>query len=134
MGEHNFTKPSPEDVVEESFDQTTKARHLWWLCPACGNMKASNKRAHPYHMVPVRLANEPELVKPTWIWNGSLTKPTLSPSIRHVGVCYPGDCHYFMRDGVLDFCGDSAHELRGQKVPMKPVKVNNEPDPEPTVE
>ena len=30
-------------------------------------------------------------------------------------------CHFFLRDGVLDFCGDSSHEYKGQKIPLKPI-------------
>lgn len=32
-----------------------------------------------------------------------------------------GDCHSFLRAGVWDFLGDSAHDLAGQKVPMVPL-------------
>jgi hypothetical protein len=29
-------------------------------------------------------------------------------------------CHYILTDGVLDFCADSTHALRG-KVPLPPL-------------
>lgn len=32
-----------------------------------------------------------------------------------------GNCHSFLRAGVWDFLGDSAHKLAGQKVPMVPL-------------
>ena len=27
-------------------------------------------------------------------------------------------CHYILTDGVLNFCGDCTHALRGQSVPL----------------
>lgn len=117
MGELRYRKPGPHDVVELSKDAKTGVTHLTWICPGCTR--------HPYHMVPVRRQGEPELTKPTWTWNGSLTEPTLSPSIRHVGIDGAGgDCHYFVKAGKLEFCGDSFHELKGKTVDM--TKVNDE--------
>jgi hypothetical protein len=77
--------------------------HVWWYCPGCKNP----------HGVPFSGPNG-------WQFNGDTAKPTLSPSV----LCHPhGDklrCHCFMRDGRLEFCGDSAHDLAGQTVDMTP--------------
>jgi hypothetical protein len=48
-----------------------------------------------------------------WTWDGNVDAPTFSPSINIVG-----QCHYFIRNGMIEFCGDSAHELAGQTVPL----------------
>lgn len=48
-----------------------------------------------------------------WTFNGDMEKPTFSPSVHLVG-----QCHYFIRDGMIDFCGDSKHELAGKTVPL----------------
>lgn len=68
---------------------------LFW-CPGC-------KCAHPY-------------TYPRWSWNGSFVKPTFAPSL----LCHPnamhGRCHLFMRDGMIEFCNDCDHELKGQTV------------------
>jgi len=77
-------------------------------CPGCG-------WTHEVHINPAK--------SPCWEWNGDLERPTLSPSIRVQWVwgtlrarrC----CHFFVRDGRIEFCADSTHELAGQTVPMK---------------
>lgn len=48
-----------------------------------------------------------------WTFNGDMEKPSFSPSINIVG-----QCHYFIRDGMIEFCGDSKHALAGQTVPL----------------
>lgn len=76
-----------------------------------------------------------------WQWNGSLDKPTLSPSIlmrsghyAHTrekcwcgyNAAHPEEaapfrcaiCHFFLRDGKIEFLSDCTHELRGQTVEM----------------
>ena len=60
-----------------------------------------------------------------WQFNGDFEKPTLSPSVM---VTYtPGDpdepvqrCHSFVRDGVIQFLGDSTHTLAGKTIPLPP--------------
>lgn len=75
---------------------------LYYWCPACKSM------AH----VPAE----------RWHWNGSLDKPTLTPSVNEtVGPLPDGRilrCHYFLIDGVMHFCGDCTHELSNMKVPL----------------
>lgn len=71
-------------------------------CPGC----QSN------HLIPVGEEN-----KVRWEFNGSMEKPTFSPSVRHSwndGKC----CHYYIRDGQIQFCSDSSHSLSGQTVPL----------------
>ncbi len=48
-----------------------------------------------------------------WTWNNDLVNPSFSPSINIVG-----QCHYFINNGQIQFCGDSKHELAGQTVPL----------------
>jgi hypothetical protein len=48
-----------------------------------------------------------------WAWDGNAEAPTFSPSINIVGRC-----HYFIVSGQIQFCGDSAHSLAGQTVPL----------------
>ncbi len=63
---------------------------------------------------------------PSWGWNGSLEKPTLTPSVL---VTYPGAdagrdgappavCHSFVTDGRIQFLGDCTHALAGQTVEL----------------
>lgn len=39
-----------------------------------------------------------------------------------------GPCHSFLRAGVWDFLGDSAHHLAGQQVPMVPLPKSRLPE------
>jgi hypothetical protein len=99
---------------------------LTWYCPGC--------KCH--HEVPV--PPHPQ----AWEWNGSLSAPTLSPSVMvtsghyiagHQGKCWcditgpsgtPKDflcsrCHCFVRDGRIEFLGDCSHDHAGQTVDMQ---------------
>lgn len=70
--------------------------------------------------------------KPRWTFNGSMERPTFEPSVRVFSnydendVKLPNNgertlCHYFVRDGMIDYCGDSPHAYKGQKVPLKDI-------------
>lgn len=98
------------DVVTMGKDRDTGHEQLWFDCPGC---------KFP-HRIPVsREGGRSDC----WDWNGSLEKPTTNPSVKatwthgeeRVHQC----CHFFLRDGVIEFCGDCTHELKGKKVPMK---------------
>jgi hypothetical protein len=78
---------------------------IWWHCPGC----------ECSHRVPVDTTVPSE--KP-WTWNGSLEKPTLSPSVLCRGTV---TCHLYMRDGRLEFLGDCSHALAGKTVEMEPI-------------
>lgn len=84
-------------------------------CPGCGVP----------HGIPVKSEG-----KSNWGWNGSLEAPTFTPSIL---VTYPANpnaleefkewktercCHSFVRDGHIQFLGDSTHPLAGQTVEL----------------
>ncbi len=86
-------------------------RYVYYHCPGCSRL----------HCVPAD----------RWSWNGDTDRPTLSPSVRHF---IPASehrpektlCHYFVRDGRMEFCGDSAHALAGQAVNL--VEPTGVPD------
>ena len=48
-----------------------------------------------------------------WSFDGNMESPTFSRSINLVG-----QCHYFIRAGMIEYCGDSKHELAGKTVPL----------------
>ncbi len=81
---------------------------LMHWCPGCKGRHVINvEKPNPFGAV--------------WSWNGNAEKPTFSPSINIVGRC-----HYFIREGNIEFCGDSTHELAGKTValPNIPEWVN----------
>lgn len=53
-----------------------------------------------------------------WDFTGNLEAPTLSPSVRHFWT-HPETkkqhttCHYHLKNGVLEYCGDCEHEFKG---------------------
>jgi hypothetical protein len=85
-------------------DGSVLGEHIWVWCPGCGE-------AHTVWISHTKNDG------PVWTWNGSLDKPTFSPSLR---VNW-GDgrlCHSFIRDGQWQFLGDCTHALAGKTVPM----------------
>lgn len=91
--------------------------HAHW-CPGCKEM----------HRIP-----------DSWQFNGNVNRPTFTPSVKITGKQTVKDdrgnwtgewvrgpdgnaldecCHYILTDGVLNFCGDCTHALRGQSVPL----------------
>jgi hypothetical protein len=48
-----------------------------------------------------------------WTFDGNMEAPTFSPSVNIVGRC-----HYFIRAGRIEYCGDSKHALAGKTVDL----------------
>lgn len=91
-------------VIHES--QSPAWRH--W-CPGC-------KRNHVIYTDPRSQSNGHH-----WQFDGNMEQPTFSPSINIVG-----QCHYFIRSGMIQFCADSAHALAGQTVPLPDLSALDE--------
>lgn len=90
---------------------TKTGRRLFHWCPGCEEI----------HGVEVDPANSP-----VWTWNGDFTKPTYSPSVLHFTTDPDGSnrrtlCHYFIKDGNIEFCGDCPHALAGTIVPLPSI-------------
>jgi len=77
------------------------------FCPGCGYR----------HRIDVYEPNPH--TKAMWSWDGNLKSPTFTPSINIVGFC-----HYFIRNGQIQYCADSAHALAGQTVPLPPMPTD----------
>jgi uncharacterized protein DUF6527 len=103
------------------------ANRVSFKCPGCCDT----------HTVPVEETPERGAL---WSWNGSLDKPTLSPSLavtsgHHTSYWKPGDecwcdkdygfscyrCHSIITDGRIMFCADSSHALAGQTVDLPEI-------------
>jgi len=87
-------------------------------CPGCGY-------GHEINVEPDRRG-----VK--WLFDGNVSKPTFSPSInlkvntpdmgKHYQSDYPSRvCHYFIRQGMIQFLGDCTHSLKGQTVELPDI-------------
>ncbi len=80
-------------------------------CPGC-------QTRHPIH---VRHPDSDTKVTALWNWDGNVDQPTFSPSIRVLGEGLVTECHYFIRQGQIQFCSDSPHALAGQTVPLPTI-------------
>lgn len=89
---------------------------LHW-CPGCDGCHA------------IWITEPNPLTGAKWTWDGNVDQPTFSPSIlvfteyddKHQKL--PDGqrrtlCHYFIRQGRIEFCGDSPHHLAGQTVEL----------------
>jgi hypothetical protein len=78
--------------------------HHW--CPAC-------EEVHGYII---------EGGPPSWTFDGNYEKPTFLPSMRIYITRRDGTeqtlCHYFIKAGRIEFCGDNPHALNGQTVDL----------------
>lgn len=80
-------------------------------CPACGY-------GHAVHV------GKPNPNGAQWTWNGSVDAPTFHPSLL-VNQHGDGDiprCHSWVKDGKIQFCLDSTHDLKGQTVELPDVE------------
>jgi hypothetical protein len=57
--------------------------------------------------------------KINWTFNGSLDKPTFTPS---VALGQPVTCHFIITDGRIFYCPDCKHELAGQTLDLRPIE------------
>lgn len=81
---------------------------IYW-CPGCLT----------YHGAPLIQEN----AGPVWKWNGSLSHPTLQPSVLCRGFVDAPRCHHFLREGKLEFLRDCSHKMAGKTVELE----NEEP-------
>ena len=69
---------------------------------------------------------------PLWTWNGDFEKPTFQPSVRNFttyddeGEPLPKGqdrtlCHYYVKNGNIEYCGDNPHALNEQTVPLPEI-------------
>ena len=81
-----------------------------FFCPGC----------QCAHGVTVANENKAAGQRPVWGWNGSMDSPTFTPSVLvngmngSVGI----RCHSFVKDGMIQFLGDCAHDLKNQTVSL----------------
>ncbi|WP_111861439.1 DUF6527 family protein [Acinetobacter sp. CFCC 10889] len=74
------------------------------FCPGCNLL----------HMIAV---DKPFDNGQQWSFNNDMKKPTFSPSINIVGRC-----HYFIRDGYIEYCMDSQHKLAGKRIELPDLR------------
>lgn len=87
-----------------------------FYCPGC----------RQNHAVPYVKQNPPP-AGPQWYFNEDVERPTIVPSLRILNLDGNGSaCHVIVTNGVLNYCGDCAHPMRGTAVPMVDCKLISE--------
>lgn len=94
----------------------------------CEPTEATHVRLHlpgpfPNRILPVMIKGARQGT-PNWTWNGSVTAPTLRPSVLTRGGDIDNEvvCHVWISDGQVQFLGDSTHELAGQTLPLLDIE------------
>lgn len=112
-------------LEEQKHDNGT--RSMLFECPGCDML----------HVVYVESGAGANL--PVWGWNGSMDRPTFTPSVlvRYDHWVPPASdenpnpgpqtqvhdvCHSFVTDGRIQFLGDCTHALAGQTVDLPEVE------------
>ncbi len=97
-----------DPILHRLTDEFGSEVNLIFLCPGCG-------QHHPF-----RIGSAAPAERPVWSWNGSMDKPTFSPSLL-VNQHHPASrCHLFVRDGRIEYLGDCHHALKGTTIDMVP--------------
>lgn len=112
-------KPGSNGCVNDDDAISADAGWMHW-CPGCNDTHAiAVEHPHPSGA--------------RWTFDGNHDRPTFAPSVKitvgprpSVPVGRPDAgkidvCHYVIRDGQIEFCGDSTHALAGKTVPLPPL-------------
>lgn len=105
-----------------TFRNGKKETGMMFYCPACRTL-------HRY-----RLTQPEGSTMPLWSFNGSMGRPSFTPSLllytlkgKHIDGKWVADgpriviCHLFVTDGVIEYCDDNPHALKGQKIPLPDI-------------
>lgn len=99
-------------IIEE-FECENGGQGFMYFCCPCGF----------YHSVTISPAKSSNGA--SWTWNGSLDKPTFSPSIV-VKVEFENRpslvCHHYVKNGQIQYLSDCTHTLAGQTIDMELVE------------
>jgi hypothetical protein len=80
------------------------------FCPGCKE----------HHYINVHAKNHMGAV---WTFDGNMDKPTFNPSIKLLeNDLRSARCHYWIRNGRIDYCSDCRHSLAGQTVDLPEIE------------
>lgn len=59
--------------------------------------------------------------KPIWSFDGNMEKPTVTPSLKVTGGKHGNEfvCHFHVKEGRIEYCGDCTHKLAGKVLPLE---------------
>ena len=84
-----------------------------------GNLGPRGGKLYVFHCPGCECGHPFEVEAPNgagWQWNGSLEKPTFTPSLLCNQNSAESRCHSIVTDGMIAFQGDCWHALAGQTV------------------
>jgi hypothetical protein len=90
-------------LIQHIDDEKNKYYHdqyIYW-CLGCGYEHAFNPEVHKF--------------------NGSIEKPTVSPSLLHSNPQKYHTCHSFISDGKIQYLSDCWHQLAGQTIELPDI-------------
>ena len=69
---------------------------------------------------------DPSGTGPIWGYNGKPETPSYTPSVKVTFSDpdgeFPSDiCHYFLRDGAVEYLSDCTHHLKGTTMPLQDI-------------
>ena len=108
---------TPEEC--QRFDKHYGGKTLYLMCPGC-------KFKHI-----IVAGGEGSSPGAKWDWNGSMDNPTFHPSLKVYGYGEDNQkftCHSYIRNGKIEFLGDSTHELAGQTIELPDLGVKSDTD------
>ncbi|MEH2002841.1 MAG: DUF6527 family protein [Nostoc sp.] len=91
------THPAPENIKPGEILVVGDAEYQKWACfrcpGGCGEniLLSLNQKRHPCWAIAI----------------DSLGRPTLQPSVRQLNECH---CHFWVRQGIVEWCADSGQE------------------------
>lgn len=91
---------------------TNDVGNFMHYCPGCKMLHSINTKTR-------------NINNAIWSFNGDQNKPTFAPSINirwEPVKGQAGRCHYFIKDGMIEYCSDSTHELAGKTVELPDLK------------
>lgn len=98
-------KKGGEEMILEKYGPKNGYEGYSFYCPGC-------KHLHVFYTM------HPKGIK--WSFNGDMDNPTFSPSLKNTvdGPVVHKVCHLFVRNGMIEFCGDCTHDHAGKSVPL----------------
>lgn len=84
----------------------SKAEAYVFACPGCEHD----------HVYVVKSGEKVYVGAPEWSWNGSMESPSFEPSLLNTRSDGKR-CHLYLRNGMIEYCGDCTHALAGKSVP-----------------
>ncbi len=101
--------------ARESRNQAGEFYGISFWCAGCSTA----------HYVPTKNGTQSDK---GWDWNGSLERPTLSPSVlvheakEEEGLIHMPRCHSYVRDGRIEYLADCGHSLAGQTIDLESME------------